>query len=299
MKSIKFILTLLAVALLALPAAQARKKVVKAAKLEPAKVDTVSIADFSYALGVAQTEGLKGYLKQRFDVDTTDMSEFIRGLQDVMADLQNNKPVAYSAGVQIGRQVYTQMLPGVNQQITGNKNAKYVDVASFNRGFLEVLAGTNSLKADSAAAVATRQMEYYTARLTEQQYGKNREEGQAFLKANAKNDSVKTLPSGLQYKVLVAGTGEKPQATDRVKVNYEGKLLNGTVFDSSYKRGQPMTFACNQVIKGWTEALTNMSVGSTWMVYIPESLGYGSRQMGSIPPLSTLIFKIELLSIEK
>ena len=133
----------------------------------------------------------------------------------------------------------------------------------------------------------------------EAKYGKNRTDGEAFLKANAKKDSVQTTPSGLQYKVLVAGTGEKPKATDRVKVNYEGHLIDGTEFDSSYKRNQPATFACNQVIKGWTEALTMMPVGSKWEIYVPQELGYGAREAGKIPPLSTLIFTVELLEIVK
>jgi len=103
----------------------------------------------------------------------------------------------------------------------------------------------------------------------------------------------------LQYKVLVKGEGEVPTATQRVKVNYEGHLIDGTEFDSSYKRNEPTTFACNQVIKGWTEALTMMPVGSKWEVYIPQELAYGDRESGQIPPFSTLIFTVELLSIEK
>ena len=112
---------------------------------------------------------------------------------------------------------------------------------------------------------------------------------------------MKTLPgSKVQYKVIKEGTGEKPQATSKVKVNYEGKLVDGTVFDSSYKRNKPAVFECNRVIPGWTQALTNMPVGSTWEIYIPYELGYGIRGAGEkIPPFSTLIFKVELLSIEK
>ena len=149
--------------------------------------------------------------------------------------------------------------------------------------------------------IVQNQMEFYNNRLMEQKYGKNREEGEKFLAENAKKEGVKTLPgSKVQYKVIKEGTGEKPQATSKVKVNYEGKLVDGTVFDSSYKRNKPAVFECNRVIPGWTQALTNMPVGSTWEIYIPYELGYGIRGAGEkIPPFSTLIFKVELLSIEK
>ena len=108
-----------------------------------------------------------------------------------------------------------------------------------------------------------------------------------------------TLPSGLQYKVLTQGTGAVPTTSDKVQVHYEGRLIDGTVFDSSYERGNPATFGCNQVIKGWQEALTMMPVGSKWQLFIPQELAYGDREAGKIPPFSMLTFTVELLSIEK
>lgn len=123
--------------------------------------------------------------------------------------------------------------------------------------------------------------------------------GKNFLDENAQKEGVTVLPSGLQYKVLQQGDGPVAGATDRVKVHYEGRLIDGTVFDSSYKRGEPATFAPSQVIKGWTEALTMMPVGSKWQLYIPQELGYGSRQSGPIPAYSTLIFDVEVLGIEQ
>ena len=129
-------------------------------------------------------------------------------------------------------------------------------------------------------------------------YGANKEAGEKFLAANAKKKGVKTLESGVQYKVLTAGKGAIPTASQKVKVNYEGRTVDGTVFDSSYKRGKPTDFRCDQVIKGWTDALTHMPVGSTWEVYIPQQLAYGERGAGNdIKPFSMLIFKIELLEI--
>jgi len=129
---------------------------------------------------------------------------------------------------------------------------------------------------------------------------KNKSEGEAFLAANKSKDGVVTLPSGLQYKILTAGTGPKPTASDSVKCNYRGTLINGTEFDSSYKRGQPATFAVGQVIKAWTEALQLMPVGSKWQLFVPSSLAYGERGAGAeIGPNATLIFEVELLSIEE
>jgi len=129
---------------------------------------------------------------------------------------------------------------------------------------------------------------------------KNKTEGEAFLAANKAKDGVVTLPSGLQYKILTAGTGPKPTASDSVVCNYRGTLINGTEFDSSYKRGQSATFGVGQVIKGWTEALQLMPVGSKWQVVIPSSLAYGDRGAGAeIGPNATLIFEVELLSIQE
>ena len=129
---------------------------------------------------------------------------------------------------------------------------------------------------------------------------KQTEAGRQFLAENAMKEGVITTPSGLQYKVLVKGDGEVPQRTDKVKVHYEGRLIDGTVFDASAKHGsEPSSFRADQVIKGWTEALTMMPVGSKWELYIPQELAYGERQAGQIPPYSTLIFQVELVGIEK
>jgi FKBP-type peptidyl-prolyl cis-trans isomerase len=135
---------------------------------------------------------------------------------------------------------------------------------------------------------------------TQQAAAKNKTEGEAFLAANKSKEGVVTLPSGLQYKILNTGTGPKPTAADSVQCNYRGTLINGTEFDSSYKRGQPATFGVGQVIKGWTEALQLMPVGSKWQLFIPSSLAYGDRGAGAeIGPNSTLIFEVELLSIQE
>ncbi len=128
---------------------------------------------------------------------------------------------------------------------------------------------------------------------------KSLEEGKAFLEKNKEKQGVKTLPDGLQYKVLVEGNGPSPKSTDTVTVNYRGSLIDGTLFDSSYTRGEPTTMRVSGVIPGWAEALQNMKTGAKWEVYIPPELGYGARPHNQIPPNSTLIFEIELLSIAK
>jgi FKBP-type peptidyl-prolyl cis-trans isomerase FklB len=126
----------------------------------------------------------------------------------------------------------------------------------------------------------------------------NLSEGKAFLEANGKKEGVKTLSSGLQYKVLAEGSGKTPKATDEVTVNYRGTLIDGTEFDSSYGRGKPLTVKVNGVIRGWSEALQLMKAGSRWQLFIPPDLAYGERGMGRIPPNSTLIFEVELISVK-
>ena len=284
--------------------AKAKAPKVKADNKKDAKAvaDTVSIADFSYAAGLANTEGLKQYLVKRMNVDTANIEDFMRGLTEAFSKPKDKAVSAYAAGVQIGQQVMEQFLPALNKQITDNENATYVDADKFREGFIAGVTGKGQkFSADSARNVTEKQLKFYVDRLTEKKYGPNREAGEKFLAENAKKDGVKTIKgTKVQYKVIKEGNGPIPKATDKVKVNYEGKLIDGTVFDSSYKRNKPATFGCNQVIEGWRDALVNMPVGSTWEIYIPQELAYGSRQTGEkITPYSALIFKVELLSIEK
>ena len=168
-------------------------------------------------------------------------------------------------------------------------------------GFTDALRNNHTAFSQSAAAdyFQNRMKANEEARM-ERLYGANRRAGEQFLAANAKQKGVVTLPSGLQYKELVKGTGAIPTQNDEVVVKYEGKLVDGTVFDSSYERKeQTNKFRPSQVIKGWTEALTKMPVGSKWQLFIPYQLAYGDRDMGKIKPYSALIFTVELISIEK
>ncbi|HLP17884.1 MAG TPA: FKBP-type peptidyl-prolyl cis-trans isomerase [Bacteroidota bacterium] len=177
-------------------------------------------------------------------------------------------------------------------------------VDAFIRGIREAISGTKAALPDSEMTSAM--MAFQQSMMEKQQKAqkavaeKNLAEGNAFLAANAKKDSVKVLPSGLQYKVLAEGAGAQPAANDTVVTHYRGTLLDGKVFDESYARGEPITFPVSGVIKGWTEALQLMKVGSKWELYIPAALAYGERGAGQmIGPNSTLIFTVELLEVKK
>jgi FKBP-type peptidyl-prolyl cis-trans isomerase FklB len=177
------------------------------------------------------------------------------------------------------------------------------DPAILARGLKDGVAGGKTLLTDdeAQAAIAAMQKEkaQQTAEANKKAGAANKKEGEDFLAANKSKEGVVTLPSGLQYKILTEGKGPKPTANDSVVCNYRGTLINGTEFDSSYKRGQPATFPVGGVIKGWTEALQLMPVGSKWQLFIPPDLAYGERGAGAdIGPDSTLIFEVELMSIE-
>lgn len=254
----------------------------------------------SYAIGMAQSNGLSQYLVERMGVDSTYVDDFIKGLNEGVSAGDDKKKAAYYAGIQIGQQISTQMIKGINHEIFGEDSTKTISMKNFMAGFVSGYTGKGGLMTmDKASMTAQMKMEQIKAKNMEQQYGPNKKAGELFLSKNKNAEGVQTLPSGVQYKVIKQGTGAVPADTSAVKVHYEGKLLDGTVFDSSYKRNEPATLRCNQVIKGWADAITHMPVGSTWMVYIPQELGYGSREAGQIKPFSCLIFKIELLSIEK
>ncbi len=257
-------------------------------------VDTLS-----YAIGMAQTQGLKEYLVGSLDVDTAYMSEFIKGLNEGVNAGDNKKKAAYYAGIQIGQQISNRMMKGINHEIFGEDSTKTISMKNFMAGFISGTTGKKGLMTvEEAQEVAQRKMKEVKAKELEKTYGPNKEAGEKFLAANAKKDGVKTLPSGVQYKVIKEGTGAIPSDTSLVKVNYEGRLINDSIFDSSYKRGEPTTFRANQVIKGWTEALVHMPAGSVWEVYIPQELAYGEREMNIIKPFSALIFKMELIEVD-
>ena len=255
-------------------------------------VDTLS-----YAFGLARTQGLKQYLAQ-MDVDTTYMDAFVKGLKDGANAGDDKKKAAYYKGLEIGNMISQQWVKGINTELFGQDSTKSISLQNLLAGFIQGATGKKGLMTvEQAGQVAQVKMMAIKAKQLEVQYGPLKKKGEAWMAANAKKPGVKTLPSGVQYKVIKEGAGAMPKDTSLVKVNYEGRLIDGTVFDSSYKNGQPVSLRANQVIKGWTEALVHMPAGSVWEVYIPQERASGEREQGQIKPYSPLVFKIELLSV--
>ena len=263
-------------------ASAAKKKNVK--KVTPVVLATESDS-LSYAAGVHATRGLIPFIQQSYKVDTAYMADFIRGYEEAIAKANTPQGTAYIVGMQIAQMVNQRILPGTREELKSAKDS--IDAAMFSRGFVAALANDTTLFSVKKAG------EFKTQILAGA--------GEKFLAENAKKPGVKVLPSGLQYKVIKAGQGEVPKATDEVEVIYEGRLIDGTVFDATSKHGGAKTdkFRAGNLIKGWTEALTTMPVGSKWQLYIPYELAYGERQAGQIPPYSTLVFDLELVSIVK
>ncbi len=194
-----------------------------------------------------------------------------------------NDSLSYAFGISIAENLKTQKVDNVNPLAIG-------------KAFQDFYQNKSLINKDDAINFINKHFESMEAAKHQAAV----EEGKKFLAENAKKAGVVTLPSGLQYKVLKKGSGKTPKAEDKVRVHYEGTLIDGTKFDSSFDRGEPAEFGVTQVIKGWTEALQLMKEGAVWMIYIPSDLAYGSRQAGQhIKPFSTLIFKVELLSITK
>lgn len=183
---------------------------------------------------------------------------------------------------------------GIGQNLL-SMGVKNISIEDFVKGIKDVLSGE---KTELTHSEAQKIVSEHFQKLAEEAYAKVKEDGEAFLAANKNKEGVVALPSGLQYQVINEGTGKKPSATDRVQCHYEGTLIDGTVFDSSIRRGEPAVFGVNQVIKGWVEALQLMSEGSKWRLFIPQDMAYGANGAGEmIPPYSALIFEVELIKV--
>ncbi len=201
--------------------------------------------------------------------------------------LKNQKDkMSYIIGMDIGNNLKKQSID--------------VDPNILSKGIKDALAGGKPLLTEQEISETMAAFQKEMMAKQEQVAKKNKAEGDAFLSENKKKEGVKTLPSGLQYKVIKAGTGKKPKSTDTVTTHYRGTLINGTEFDSSYKRGQTVSFPVSGVVPGWTEALQLMEEGAKWQLFIPSNLAYGERGAGGlIGPNATLIFEIELISIQE
>jgi FKBP-type peptidyl-prolyl cis-trans isomerase FklB len=252
----------------------------------------------SYAIGMAQTNGLKDYLVQRLGVDTAYMDDFLKGVNEGVNAGDDKKKNAYMAGLQIGQQISTQMVKGINHELFGNDSTQTISLKNFMAGFsTAVLGGKGLMTQEQALQTAQTKMDKIKAAAMEKQYGDNKKKSEEFVANYAKKDGVKKLDKGIFYTVIKEGNGPLPKDTSMVTLQYEGKLIDGTVFDSSYQRGKAVPMRVNQVIPGFTEALLHMPVGSVWEVCIPQEQAYGAREAGKIKPFSALVFKIELVSL--
>ena len=280
-------------------------------------VDTLS-----YAAGISLADELKQYnvLEQQFGVDSAYVNDFIKGVQESAKAGDDKRKAAYYAGVQVGNMLNSQIIPGMTRQYLGDDSTAELSRNNLLAAFVEVLTGKDAkLTTEQAQEIQKRfqekqqeiQMAKQQADMEKQKaerwekadkenaekFAEYKAQNEKFLADNKAKDGIQTTASGLQYKVVKMGEGEKPTAKNFVKVNYEGRTIDGKVFDSSYERNQPAQFGLQQVIKGWTEVLQLMPVGSEFEVYIPQELAYGPEDQEKIKPYSTLIFKIELLDI--
>ena len=254
------------------------------------KVKTIALNtqndSINYAFGYLNGDEIARYVLL---LDTTGQltKDFITNINKGLKSTVKN-PQIVNMGEQIGKNIKAQEAQG----LIGEPSLA-TDFVLIKQGFINGLLGFTEQMDGTQAG------EYIQNTMNTIKYGTVKEDGEKFLAENALKEGVTTTESGLQYEVIKMGKGKKPAATDRVKVHYHGTLTDGTVFDSSVERGEPTSFGLNQVIKGWTEGLQLMPVGSKFRFYIPQELGYGAQAAGSIPPYSTLIFEVELLGIEK
>lgn len=265
-------------------------------------VDTLS-----YALGLVNSptdEQIKMYLMQAGS-DSAYVEQFFKGMKEGLSAGADKKQTAYQLGLQSGMQIRNQMMTGLEHQVFAGDSTRHLSIKNFLLGQNDHRKGQSALRGENGLEMQPQELQAMlmnlvntmTAKSNEKMYGPKKKASEDFMANVAKQPGVQKLASGVCYKVLTEGKGEVPTADQMVEVEYEGRLIDGTVFDAS--KGQPAKFPCNQVIKGWTEALTHMPVGSEWEVYIPWDLAYGERESGPIPPYSALVFKIKLISAAK
>lgn len=262
-------------------------------KLPQLKTEADSL---NYAFGLANGSDMKRMFAQDSDSVDYKTRKFIAGIKKGLGGKPDKNPQFAEVGEQVGGWLKQQQTAG----LLGDSTLK-INYALIRQGLI------NGIRGEKENMTTEQAHEYIQKVMTERQearmmekYGENKEAGEKFLAENKTKPGIQTTASGLQYEIIKEGKGPKPTATDMVKVHYEGKLTNDTIFDSSIKRGTPTDFYVNQVIKGWTEGLQLMPVGSKYRFYIPQDLAYGANENNpSIPPFSVLIFDVELLEIKK
>lgn len=248
-------------------------------------------------LGIAQSDGLKNYMKMQLQVDSIYTNDFIKGMIEGATAKEDPKQEAYMKGLTVGKQV-KDMAENLSNEVYADDSTKKVPVKNLLAGIIAGLKGEASMTPDSAYGEFEKRLKPLQTAALERKFANEKAANEKFLADNAKKEGVKVLPSGLQYKILKEGTGALPTDTSTVKCLYEGRLIDGTVFDSNTEEGRDpfeVNLGMPRVIPGWVEALKLMPAGSKWEVYIPQNLGYGQQDMGQIKPFSTLIFTIEVL----
>jgi len=249
----------------------------------------------NYAFGLANGGGIKDYYIKG-DSAEQKIASLLEGLKEGMkGEVDADHAELQDLGTKIGSSLKDQMKSG----LMGDSTLK-VDIDLIKQGLINGMKGSSvQMTPADAQAYLQKTMQELQAKKMAASYGPNKEAGEKFLATNKSKSGVITTASGLQYEVITKGNGALPTDTSKVKVHYHGTLIDGTVFDSSVNRKEPVVFGVNQVIKGWTEALKLMPVGSKYKLYVPQELAYGSADRGAIKPFSMLIFEVELLSIEK
>ncbi len=262
------------------------------------------VDSLSYSVGLSQSptpEQIKEYLMQAGS-DSAFVDAFFKGMKEGMSTADDKKALAYQLGMQSGIQLKTRLFPQVEGQVFAGDSTKHLSAKNVLAGMIDgkngvsaLIVGKDTLHREQAGMYMQQKMQAMAAKANEKVYGAAKKANEEFIAKIAKTAGVKALPGGVYYKEVKAGTGATPKATQVCEVSYEGRLINGKVFDSS--QDKTVKFPANQVIKGWTIALTNMKVGSEWEVYIPWNLAYGDQEQGPIPPYSALVFKIKLVSV--
>lgn len=252
-----------------------------------------SLDTLSYELGVTNSQGLRNYAAQQLKVDTTYMEEFYKGIAAIITSGQDPKTAAYFAGIQIGQQIAQQIYIGANNEIFGTDSTHHINLAMLAAGIIDGDRGTALIPASVASTEIMQRVESIKAEFLSTTYADNKAKSEEYIANKAKEEGIIKLPGGSLYKVLTKGEGAIPELSNTVQVIYEGRLIDGTMFDSS--DGQPVDIPLSQLIPSWQEALTQMPEGSEWELYIPYDQAYGERDMGVIKPYSALQFYIKLV----
>lgn len=254
------------------------------------------VDSLSYFFGFSRTDGIINYLTMQAGIDTAYLDDFMKGFKKGSTDY-GPEAVAYLEGMRIAHMINNQWVPNVNRDLFMGDSSKTINREAVLAGFYHGVKRNDDMAVLRAQTYANTKTEELKEEFKLEKYGANKEAGEKFLKENKSKEGVHTTESGLQYKIITEGKGDVPTEGAKVKVNYRGTLIDGTEFDSS--KDTPSSFRTTQVIKGWTEALSLMPVGSKWELYIPQELAYDSKEQRNIPPYSTLIFEVELVEIEE